>query len=418
MASTSSLVVCSPLPEIRTPVPPQHVRFVVWRDGNNMLALDLPVDLVHSVAHKPFKYLVYAAWSICGQRGELRDDQGQEVDMDKPSLSEMESYQYYSPQDVPFAQTVNHALLKQNTKVGSSTGPNYSADFAKNVKERDGACIFTGLPGPSLQAPHIAPLRLGEDFVDNIKTHEVGDLEGINDIRNGITLSSRLHPEYDLHAFAILHVPTPNNILSLVDMKESDLNHASERIRERWFPTTGQRRLQKKAYLFHWLSTRKVENEMWREGMENVAHCAQAAFLERAGRTLPHGGLLHYRYGTSLIVNFINTTVSHGWDALQKKREAGELDGEEELLGPENGLGGDEGPGGNGESMNKDEDSDEDHDEPPEHVDVDVEGPPAQISYSSAREEEALAIQSWFDSFHEVSKSLRKVEEWRNMAQT
>ncbi|KAG7094677.1 hypothetical protein E1B28_005497 [Marasmius oreades] len=405
-------------------IPPRHVRLVVWRDGSNMLALDLPVDFVHSVVYKPFKYLAYAAWSICGQRGELRDDRGQEVDMGQPSLYELRSYQYFTPQDVPFTKTVNHALMKQNTKVGSSTGPNYSADFAKKVKERDGACIFTGVrppPGPPLEAAHIAPLRLGEDFVDNIRTHKVEDLSGINDIRNGFTLSSRLHPEYDFHTFAILPFPTPSDILSLADMKEPDPNHPRERRRDAHFRTTGQRRLQRKAYLLHWMETWKVGiDETMREDIEEiVAHCAQAAFIQRVEDKLPHRGLLHYRYGTSLIVNFMNTTVSHGWDLLQKKRETGELD-EEELPGPENDLGGNEGPGGgNGEPRDEDEDSDEDHDEPPEQEqDMYVDGPPVRLSFSSAREEEALAIQSWFDSLYEVSKSFRKVEEWRNVAQT
>ncbi|KAG7094701.1 hypothetical protein E1B28_005520 [Marasmius oreades] len=367
MASTSTLAVCSPLPEIPTPIPPQHVRLVVWRHGSNMLALDLPVEFVYSVVNlKPLKYLAYAAWSICGQWGELRDGQGKEVDMDQLSLYEFWSYQYFTPQDVPFTKTVNHALTKQHTKVGTSHGPKHSSVWATQVKDRDGGCIFTGVtpPGPSIVA----------DFVENIKTHEVGDLSDINDIRNGITLSSSLCTEYDAHKFAIL--PIPNDILSAVEMKEADPNHPRERRRVALFPTTGQRRLQRTAYILHWMNPWKFESEAWRENMDDmVTHCAQAGFVQQVEGSLPHQGLLHYRYGTSLIINFMNATVSRGWDLLQKKR---------------------------------------DHDEPPEEE----EGPPAQISYSSAREEKALVIQSWFDSLHEVSKSFRKVEEWRNMAQT
>ncbi|KAG7100145.1 hypothetical protein E1B28_001924 [Marasmius oreades] len=305
----------------RRPVPPGFVLFTVWRDGGNQLVLRLPLAFIHSVVFCPLKYLAYVAWCICGQKGEIRDAEGNAVDMSTTTISEGCHFQFVSSDTITFEHTANPALTQiRSLSSLTSISANYkrSSKFSKDVSARDGQSVFT--IHTDGEATHLLPHRLGDDFADIIKTHRLPDFDSIDDIRNGIFLETGLHiTRFEKHRCAILYAP--NEFLTLEDLKDADPEHISEQYRRKY--PNEQETLKTEAYVFHWLVGWPPPPPFGGEEVDRislVAHCARARFADLS-KDLPHPTLCHIRYGLSLLHNMIDEDLSETWLKLQRDRE-------------------------------------------------------------------------------------------------
>ena len=177
--------------------------------------LEIPTTIVAELCLKPVKYLRYLGWSILGVIGDLKDSQGNVIPLDG-ELNDRGTYRYVlsDGQDV-LEHAVDLEVIRQRTQVPSQTTGTRES-FRKKVLERDGRCVWTGLPGVGM---HIIPLRRGDEVcfhysclgmrakfcimlqwfrlvVDNRPHDENLDSLFINDIRNGFCADDTLHDHF------------------------------------------------------------------------------------------------------------------------------------------------------------------------------------------------------------------------------
>ncbi|KAG7100153.1 hypothetical protein E1B28_001932 [Marasmius oreades] len=303
----------------RPPVPPGFVLFTVWRDGGNQLVLRLPLSFIHSVVFYPLKYLAYVAWCVCGQKGDIRDAEGNAVDMSTTTISEGYHFQFVSSE--LFEHTANPALTQiRSLRSLTSISANYkrSSKFSKDVLARDGKSVFT--VHDDGEATHLLLRRIGNDFADIIKTHRLPDFDSIDDIRNGIFLETGVHvTHFEKHRCAILYAP--NEFLTLDDLKDANPEHLMEKYRRKY--ANGQITPKTEAYVFHWLVSWSPSLPSGSEEFDRdilVAHCARTRFAD-VGKDLPHLTLCHVRYGISLLHKMIDKDLSETWLKLKRDRE-------------------------------------------------------------------------------------------------
>jgi hypothetical protein len=60
-----------------------HVLLTVWRENKHQVVLKFTVEFVETLAHRPVKWLAYAAWCLHGCDGVIVDSNGEDVGLDK-----------------------------------------------------------------------------------------------------------------------------------------------------------------------------------------------------------------------------------------------------------------------------------------------------------------------------------------------
>ncbi|RPB04293.1 hypothetical protein L873DRAFT_1833304 [Choiromyces venosus 120613-1] len=144
---------------------------------------------------------------------ELHDEDGQLVEKDEAQL---QPGNYYIVTKGTITLT-NEVPLLRTISLQSGTR---TASFRDEVRERDGACVFTGHRSgrwKGLQAAHIFPLAYEGYWKDNgygrwITLPPTNDSDGlINSVQNGILLDSTMHGFFDSYDLTINPDRTPFN---------------------------------------------------------------------------------------------------------------------------------------------------------------------------------------------------------------
>jgi hypothetical protein len=69
-----------------------HVLLTVWRKNQCQVVLNFTVKFVENLAHRPVKWLTYAAWCMHGYDGVIVDNKGDKVGLDERLVSGMHYY--------------------------------------------------------------------------------------------------------------------------------------------------------------------------------------------------------------------------------------------------------------------------------------------------------------------------------------
>lgn len=121
--------------------------------------LKIPISIVTTLCLKPLKYLRYIGWCVLGVDGAIVDKHGNRNQLG--GLIDQGVYKYVvGPAINIFAQAVDLEVIKQRSRVPSETTQTCE-DFSTRVSERDGRCVWTGMPFPV--AMHIIPYRRGNE---------------------------------------------------------------------------------------------------------------------------------------------------------------------------------------------------------------------------------------------------------------
>ncbi|KAI9566897.1 hypothetical protein HD554DRAFT_2329523 [Boletus coccyginus] len=175
--------------------------------------LSIPNSDVRRLSKRPFKWLRFVMFSICGARGDLSaTPDGPPVDYDSESdkTSFFDAY-YYNPSGNCIF--VDYAGL--NDKVTSSSQTPRRSDFRDDVGRRDGGvCVITGAAGEHCEAAHLIPESKGDEYMDRVVSDRSSlyrsspSISGINDVQNGVFLNKEVHSRLG-HGWAAF-IKTPN----------------------------------------------------------------------------------------------------------------------------------------------------------------------------------------------------------------
>ncbi|KAI9566899.1 hypothetical protein HD554DRAFT_2315281 [Boletus coccyginus] len=160
--------------------------------------LSIPNSDVRRLSKRPFKWLRFVMFSICGARGDLSatpDGPPVDYDLESDKTSFFDAY-YYNPSGNCIF--VDYAGL--NDKVTSSSQTPRRSDFRDDVGRRDGGvCVITGAAGEHCEAAHLIPESKGDEYMDRVVSDRSSlyrsspPISGINDVQNGVFLERGVH---------------------------------------------------------------------------------------------------------------------------------------------------------------------------------------------------------------------------------
>ncbi|KAH9031348.1 hypothetical protein EDB85DRAFT_2290152 [Lactarius pseudohatsudake] len=200
-------------------------------NGSPLSLLTIPNSEAESLSIRPFKWMRYVMFSICGAFGDLSSSpppNGPSVDYDSTSLADVIDL-YYNPSGKCIFVDYN-CLVERATTSGST--PRRS-DFRKEVVKRDGeSCVITGRSPRLCDAAHIIPRCKTDQYLARV----VGDrlalynprppsIDGVDDIQNGVLLAADLHRSLSEGEIALLK--TPNYGLDPTDIRRFERAPAS-----------------------------------------------------------------------------------------------------------------------------------------------------------------------------------------------
>ncbi|KAF8523457.1 hypothetical protein BU17DRAFT_63749 [Hysterangium stoloniferum] len=267
-------------------IPDHFVGLVLLDDEDSPFYLQIPLDTIESLCLKPRKYLCYLAWSILGVEGSLAlesdgDSISTDGDLDSGGI-------YYYITDTNSYQAVDLEVIKMRTSMPSEPTQSRN-EFRNNLLERDGFCVWTG-GAPDIGAGlHIIPFSRGSKWFQLIVgnrpnySEDVGDLDDINDIRNGVFATPTAHYVFDSRRIAI--VKTPNRYLSTSDIPPR--NKRPNMTTSITYPTNSR-------YTLQWLNPDPATQELLPDNRD-------AAFMKGTKKLKPSDLLLHYNYGAAAV---------------------------------------------------------------------------------------------------------------------
>jgi hypothetical protein len=138
--------------------PPSGFIHLILLSQEDPLYLEIPTAIVKKVCLKPHKYLRYLGWCILGVIGDVVDEQGNVIALDG-DLVDQGVYHYIVPDQNVLAHAVDLEVIKQRTQVPSET-TGTPEDFRAKILQRDGYCVWTGMPGVGM---HVIPYRRGDE---------------------------------------------------------------------------------------------------------------------------------------------------------------------------------------------------------------------------------------------------------------
>ncbi|KIJ25382.1 hypothetical protein M422DRAFT_38784 [Sphaerobolus stellatus SS14] len=198
---------------VTTPQPPIGHSQSPNAQSEEKFYLEIPVSFIEQHYRSPLKFLLYLGWCTLGVHGDLRDGQRQEVRLDG-QLLEHGTY-YFQPKETDnvFKYAVDLEVIQARSAFNSSASSSRDASFSVNLRERDGACVFTGA-SDTVKGMHIIPHRKGDEWLQLIIANRpndelVSDMNSIDDIRNGMISSEHIHGLFDSRRAVILKTPNP-----------------------------------------------------------------------------------------------------------------------------------------------------------------------------------------------------------------
>ncbi|KAH0826894.1 hypothetical protein J3R83DRAFT_4447 [Lanmaoa asiatica] len=187
--------------------------------------LSIPNSDVERLSNRPFRWLRYIMFSICGARGDLFRTLGAtDVPVDyNTSLADLPAVVYYKPSgDCTF---VDYQGL--NDRITSTERTSRRESFRRDVLLRDGSCVVTREDAGDCDAAHLIPRSKGDEYIARVvqkRSHlytPPPSITGIDDTQNGLLLNKLLHSRLGRGRIAFLK--TPNYGLEPTDIKRIDL---------------------------------------------------------------------------------------------------------------------------------------------------------------------------------------------------
>ncbi|KAH9174959.1 hypothetical protein EDB89DRAFT_1904173 [Lactarius sanguifluus] len=129
-------------------------------DGSTFLFLSIPDSDVRRLSIRPFKWLRFVMFSICGTHGHLSMmPDGPAIDYNSTSLNGIVDLRYEPSGNFIF---VDYEGL--NDQATSTVSTDYPGDFRDNIAARDGsACVVTRSPAEHCHPAHLIPRIKGDE---------------------------------------------------------------------------------------------------------------------------------------------------------------------------------------------------------------------------------------------------------------
>ncbi|KAH8994519.1 hypothetical protein EDB92DRAFT_286656 [Lactarius akahatsu] len=189
-------------------------------DGFPFSFLSIPLDDVQRLSIRPFKWLRYVLYSICGARGDLYARLGDPpVDYDSTELADHLIY-FYEPSG--HCIFIDHEGL--NDRLTSTDQTPRRENFRKEILARDKEfCVVTREPANDCDAAHLIPRSKTDKYIRRV-VEDRSSLYGgttpmirsIDAIENGVLLIVDLHRKLGRGDVAFLK--TPNYGLDPIDI--------------------------------------------------------------------------------------------------------------------------------------------------------------------------------------------------------
>ncbi|EJT97114.1 hypothetical protein DACRYDRAFT_119595 [Dacryopinax primogenitus] len=251
-----------PAPEL-LPAAPDYVQLNVGYIEHQAIVINLPTAVLYfnAAQGKRKKYLCFVAASICGQHGNAEHSvvrtgpSNDHVSNAEPEAGDVWEYRVDGVRVEMDQKVVDMHYLEGRSTLLSSTrrsrrqngNHTFKADkprdtnFPNKIKNRDGACVFTGEGEEDCDAMHIVPHTYGSkciQYIDNTRERENGTFDRTEigqserhdaDLPvNGLFAAKGVHSKFG-RGFCYI-VKTPNKILDMDDIPRSllqDASHAS-----------------------------------------------------------------------------------------------------------------------------------------------------------------------------------------------
>lgn len=193
-------------------------------DGSQFSFLGIPLSDVQRLSIRPFKWLRYVMFCICGARGDFYATlDGPPVDYDSTALADDGIY-FYKPSGRCIF--VDHDGL--NDRPTSSTETLGCPKFRDDVLEPDGSfCVITREPEEDCDAVYLIPKNKGDEYIDRVVRVRSPIYDGptpsirrIDAIENRVLLRTDLHKKLGRGDVALLK--TPNYGLDPADIARVD----------------------------------------------------------------------------------------------------------------------------------------------------------------------------------------------------
>ncbi|KAH9025430.1 hypothetical protein EDB85DRAFT_217922 [Lactarius pseudohatsudake] len=186
-------------------------------NGSQVLFLTIPLEDVQRLSIRPFKWLRFVVFSICGARGELSAiPNGHTVDYN--TTTELVDTTYYYK---PLGDFIFIDLHGLNDRKTPTTDMNKrTSKFRESVMARDKLCVITQESLDDCDAAHLIPKSKGNDYIQKVIEQRsplyghTTTISGIDAIENGVFLSKTIHSKFGRGDVAFLKTP---NIISGLD---------------------------------------------------------------------------------------------------------------------------------------------------------------------------------------------------------
>ncbi|KAH9174872.1 hypothetical protein EDB89DRAFT_1948327 [Lactarius sanguifluus] len=158
--------------------------------------LSIPLADVQRLAIRPFKWLRYVMYSICGARGDLYATlDGPPVDYDSTALANDAIYYYKPSGECVF---VDYKDLHDQITSTSQTDDRY--DFRQDVMRRDKSCVITKEHEQICDAAHLISWNKGDEYIKRVVEGRLPlyggtepSISRVNAVENGVLLRVDLH---------------------------------------------------------------------------------------------------------------------------------------------------------------------------------------------------------------------------------
>ncbi|KAH9036197.1 hypothetical protein EDB85DRAFT_2288402 [Lactarius pseudohatsudake] len=185
--------------------------------------LSIPLADVQRLAIRPFKWLRYVMYSICGARGDLYATlDGPPVDYDSTALADDAMYYYKPSGECVF---VDYKDLHDQVTTTSQTDDRY--DFRQDVVRRDKSCVITTQEHRICDAAHLISWNKGDEYIKRVVEARLPlyggtapSISRVNAVENGVLLRVDLHSLLSRGDVAFLK--TPNYGLEPADIQRID----------------------------------------------------------------------------------------------------------------------------------------------------------------------------------------------------
>ncbi|KAH9033776.1 hypothetical protein EDB85DRAFT_2073737 [Lactarius pseudohatsudake] len=181
-------------------------------DGSQLSFLSIPLDDVRRLSTRPFKWLRYVLYCICGARGDLSASQGgPPVDYDSTKLADDAIYFYE-----PSGQCIFVDYEGLNDSMTSTDQTPRRDNFRREILARDGPfCVITRDVERSCDAAHIISRSKGDEYIRKVVRERWPLYEDentppeirINAVENGVFLAKSLHAKLGIGEVAFLKTP-------------------------------------------------------------------------------------------------------------------------------------------------------------------------------------------------------------------